>query len=459
MRGTVLNAGSILIVGGGASGAILAAHLLRFGDARLRVTILERRSVVGAGIAYSTDEPDHLLNTRASGMSAWPDDPDHFWRWLQADDRGAGVDCRDPFCFVPRRVYRAYLSDVLAPFLSADGTGRLRIVEGECVDLAQMRGGVAVELADGRTELAGVVVLATGHAEPEATDATGIVGPWEDSRAAPLPADAPVAILGTGLSMVDNVARLRRTGHHGPITALSRRGLLPLVHARASTPFRLDAADIPFGTSVAYLTRWLRGAARWHGGNGGDWRDLMDAVRPHTQAIWQSMSIDSRARFLRHARTFWEIHRHRMAPQAAEGIAQSLSDGQLRVLAGRVVDKRQEGDTIHLALRLRGGEASALAVRRVIDCTGILRDPLSGRNHLMARLVEAGEARLDPLRIGIETDAFGALVDRRGAASRRLLAVGPVTRALFWEVTAIPDIRLQCAALARRLIQEAGRTG
>ena len=257
--------------------------------------------------------------------------------------------------------------------------------------------------------------------------------------------------------MVDNVAQLRRSGHRGRITAVSRRGLLPHVHTRHATPFLLDAADIPFGTSPTYLLRWLRQAAEWHAGRGGDWRDLIDAVRPHTQALWQSMSLEARARFLRHVRTFWEVHRHRMAPQAAKALQQAMDDGQLSIVAARVVDWQTEAGRTRLTVRRRGGEEMAIDVRRVIDCTGILRNPMSGGNTLAAELVRTGLARVDPLRIGIETDRTGAVLDAEGRASSRLFGVGPVTRALFWEVTAIPDIRVQCAALAATLTERQTR--
>lgn len=441
-----MRADRILIVGGGASGVILAAHLLKSGRDTLSVALVERRPSFGAGIAYSTDEPDHLLNTRASGMSAYPDDADHFWRWLQSDGRAAGIDCRDPFCFVPRRLYRAYLEDILGV-----AGQRLQLIEGECTGVVELRGGMAATLKDGRTELADRVVLATGHAEPRPEPGSGVVGPWLCLAELGLAADDDVAIIGTGLSMVDNVAQLRRSGHRGRITAISRRGLLPHVHTRHATPFRLDAADIPFGTSPTYLLRWLRRAAEWHAGRGGDWRDLIDAVRPHTQALWQSLDLHARARFLRHARTFWEVHRHRMAPQAAHALRQAMDEGHLDIVAGRIGDWRSGPGWTELSVRRRGGAETTLRVRRVIDCTGILRDPMSGGNTLAAELVRTGRARLDPLGIGIETDETGAVLDAEGRPSRRLFGVGPVTRAMFWEVTAIPDIRVQCATLAARL--------
>ena len=57
------DAGHILIVGGGASGVLMATHLLS-AHKKLRVTILESANLLGCGLAYSTRDPDHLLNTR-----------------------------------------------------------------------------------------------------------------------------------------------------------------------------------------------------------------------------------------------------------------------------------------------------------------------------------------------------------------------------------------------------------
>src|ERR1700735_4731734 len=75
---------SIAIVGGGASGALMTAHLLRFAGDAVRLTLVEPRAKIGRGLAYATENESHRLNVRASNMSVFPDDPDHFWRWLRA---------------------------------------------------------------------------------------------------------------------------------------------------------------------------------------------------------------------------------------------------------------------------------------------------------------------------------------------------------------------------------------
>jgi uncharacterized NAD(P)/FAD-binding protein YdhS len=77
----------VAVVGGGFSGLMTALHLARSGS--VRVKLIEKTANFAQGAAYSTANPDHLLNVRAANMSAWPDDPEHFARWLAARRPGA----------------------------------------------------------------------------------------------------------------------------------------------------------------------------------------------------------------------------------------------------------------------------------------------------------------------------------------------------------------------------------
>ena len=90
----------IAIIGGGFTGAILAAQLLRKGNASLSVVVIERAAPPGRGVAYGTQYGWHLLNVPASNMSAFPDDPEHFLRWAQGN-YDSGVE---PSSFLPRRI-------------------------------------------------------------------------------------------------------------------------------------------------------------------------------------------------------------------------------------------------------------------------------------------------------------------------------------------------------------------
>ena len=64
----------VAVVGGGAAGVLCAVHLLRSAT-RSTSCSSSGAEQVGAGLAYGTTDPAHLLNVRASGMSAFDDEP------------------------------------------------------------------------------------------------------------------------------------------------------------------------------------------------------------------------------------------------------------------------------------------------------------------------------------------------------------------------------------------------
>ena len=121
--------------------------------------------------------------------------------------------------------------------------------------------------------------------------------------------DAPVALIGTGLTGVDVVLRLRELGHRGIITAISRHGVFPNRHADYEP---LDESAIPAATPatcVAYLhaIHTAIGMAPTGGA-------VIDSLRVTTNELWLALPLDEQKRFRRHLQRRWDVVRHRMAP-------------------------------------------------------------------------------------------------------------------------------------------------
>jgi uncharacterized NAD(P)/FAD-binding protein YdhS len=440
---------SIAIVGGGASGALMIAHLLKYAGDAVRVTLIEPREQIGRGLAYATENESHRLNVRASNMSAFPDDPDHFWRWLRAN----GHSGEDRFCFVPRMVYGRYLGALVEDRL-AESDPRLRWLREIVTGLSERNGSVTLHFSGSEPAVFDMAVLCCGHEASETLEAP-FVSPWEDPRSWNAAPDSTILILGTGLTMVDAAIALSESGHRGPIVALSRRGLLPQAHRRVE-PAKITEAELPSPARLASFLRWLRVRARNEMQSAGDWRSVVDGLRPHVQAIWRAMPRKSRRRFLEHARPWWDIHRHRMAPEVEAKIRALQESGQLRILAGHSLEVDAKRDGASVSIRPRGSEVLVrLDVSRIVSCRGLTSDPRRSANPLVAQLVAEGYARADPLGIGLDVDNDCAVVDANGRASERIFAVGPMSQAAFWESIAVPDIRLQAASLARRLTEQA----
>jgi len=440
----------IAIVGAGLSGTLLAINLLRF-DGPPAVLIERQAAQVARGVAYSATHPDQLLNVRAAGMSAFPDDPDHFVRWLAAQAGAAGGGSGTSF--VPRATYGAYLADALAEVREAR-PGRLDLVDADVRDVAADGEGARLALADGGAIEADAVVLATGnlrpHAPPGIDPATlpadrYIDDPWAAEPAAGLgPADT-IVLLGTGLTAVDVALELDAAGFAGRVVALSRRGLVPRRHRDGLPPVAGDTDTPPLVLSA--LVRKVRARAAADG-----WRAAVDRLRPVTQRLWSALDPATRARFLRHLRPYWDVHRHRLAPAVADRIDAMIAGGRLHVVAGKVTGIAAAGAGLTLSWRPRGSEAAeAIAAARVVNCTGPQGDLTRTDDPLLATLHARGSIRPDPLRLGIEVDAQSRVVRRDGSIDDRLHCIGPMTRGGLWEVVAVPDIRRQAWDLARRL--------
>lgn len=393
------------------------------------------------GVAYSTTEAAHLLNVRAEGMSAWAGEPDHFARRFEAE----GGDRRG---FAQRRLFGRYLGEILD---AAATSGHVETVDRTAKAACREAGAWRVTLLDGTAIEARALVLATGNQEPEglrALDAAGsrfIRNPWGAEASAAVAdlvrSGGDALLVGTGLTMVDLVLSLDAAGHHGRVLALSRRGLVPRSHAEFdSAP--VDSADVPHG-SVRGLWRWLRRRSAHVG-----WRAAVDSLRPHSHVLWQSFDADQQRRFLRHARPWWDVHRHRIAPEVAGTIARLIADGRLEIVAGRVVSSHNAEHGIDVEMRRRGASApEARTFAYAFNCTGPLHSIARTTDPLLRSLLDSGAIRPDHLGMGVE-------VDDRCRGGDRLWAMGPLTKGRYWEIIAVPDIRDQAAAVADDIQRE-----
>ena len=243
-------------------------------------------------------------------------------------------------------------------------------------------------------------------------------------------------LVGTGLTMIDAVLSLAAAGHRGRIVALSRRGQVPRAHADF-VPAPVEKNDIPQGDVLA-LWRWLRRRSVEVG-----WRAAVDSLRPHSHAVWHGLGAAQQRRFLRHARPYWDVHRHRIAPEVARQIHDLVAEGRLEITAGRIADIREVDDGLEVHIRRRGGTAATRRFAFAFNCTGPLGNIQRTRDPLLCRMLEAGMLRPDHLGMGVEVDGRS-----RAAGSERLWALGPLTKGRYWEIVAVPDIREQAAAVA-----------
>ncbi|CUR60353.1 conserved hypothetical protein [metagenome] len=429
----------VVVVGAGAGGTLVATHLVTALSSRFRVELLDPVPTTGRGQAYSTTDERHLLNVPASGMSAFPRDPEHFLRWLR-NHHDPGFQPHD---FAPRAVFGRYVESLLTTAAEFPGNARLVRRRVEVVDIAGSGTGFVVELSDGERIEARAVVLATGSrpgthwAPPElAADPRLVADPWTQA----IPEDGDVLMLGSGLTMVDLAISADRPGR--TVHVVSRNDVVPQHHVLPTTPpvppppgvTRTQGLDSLRSTLARHVEETVAGT--------GDWRAAVDGLRPVTAQLWRGLSDADKRRFLAEDARTWDVHRHRMAPATRARFDQVASAGRLRRHRGTIAAVRPTDEALHVTL----DDGTELSVSAVVNCTGpvgsVAADPL------LTRLTRTGLVRPGPAGLGIDTADDGRIVGTL-PETRPFLAVGSLRRGNLWESTAMPEIREQAYDVAR----------
>ncbi len=456
---------TIAIVGGGFSGSLVAIHLLKTASQPLTIQLIERSRHTGKGIAYSTDTPCHLLNVSAGNMSAFPDDPGHLLRWLQHNRNALVSFFREEVnasTFIPRKVYGLYLQSILDEAEStAPGDVRLERLTDEVVAVESSEKKVIVFLHSGGYFPADKVVLALGNSpsacpvtqNANSHDQSYLRNAWSTDALLDLDPDAPVLLIGTGLTMVDMALSLHARKHRGRIYAVSRRGLFPQRH-QATKPYPTFLTSETSPNTLRSLLCRVRAEVKVAATQGYNWRSVIDSLRPITQKIWQQLPIVEQQRFLRHAAPYWDVHRHRIAQSVADTIAEMLESGQLTIAAGRILDYQVSPEAVAVTVCQRKTKTNTvLPVSRVVSCTGVAADYRRSAHPLITSLRSQGLARPNRLGLGLDTDRHGALWSANDNVSALLYTLGTPRKGDLWETIAVPELRGQAQALAKTLLR------
>jgi len=420
----------VTIVGGGAAAVVAAVRLLAEATPirPVAVTIVEKDRGIGPGLAYRTAHPRHTLNNFAERLSVVDGDADHLLRWCAR--RGTPAE---PQSFLSRRRYGEYLAETLAETPVPAGSS-LSLTHGQVVDVLSTPH-PRVVTADGRTLETDVVVLALGNPPPrprpdlEHLGDRFVADPWTGALSSRARDAASVLLIGTGLTMVDVVAQLHDDHPDLVFTAVSRSLLVPRSH-RLRTRHPHDAFD-PGVSTLDDLVAAVRQRIAEVEEIGGDWRDVVDAVRAYGNRIWQGFEPDDQDRFVAEVARRWDVSRHRMSPEMAAYVDGLLASGVLELAPAGTVDPT----TYDL----------------VVNCSGPAPVQTPGWNLLVDRLLARGVLTPHRLGLGIDLDRHGRPRGADGEPHPNVYVLGAARKGLEWEVTAIPDLRTQAVALAEHL--------
>jgi len=446
----------VAIVGGGFSGVMTAVHLLRLCSTNASILLIERDQRLGRGLAYGTHTATHLLNVPAKGMSAFTDEPSHFLSWLQRN-KNAGAA---PYDFVSRQWYGEYIENILNDQLAQASAAALHCVSNEVVAIAQSDDALCLTMRGSQPCYARSVVLAMGNFPPpdpvplrDSSTSHYIRYAWSPEALDGVEDSDTILLIGSGLTAIDQILTLESRGFKGAIHILSRRGLLPAAHQQ-ETPWPTEwTRELPkdLRTLVNEIRKQVQAAAN----QDVSWRPVIDSLRPVTQKLWMSMDLAERRRFLRHVRSFWEVHRHRVAPQIGQLISELQQSGRLKLEAGRVLRCVDVNGYAEVEYRHRDSrETRLLKVSRIVNCTGHETDARKIDSPVVRSLLENHLGRVDASLQGLDVTEDGAIIDAGGRPSEQIFALGPARKGLLWESTAVPEIRVQAQRLAEYLASQ-----
>jgi uncharacterized NAD(P)/FAD-binding protein YdhS len=429
------------------------------------VTLFEPGDDLGRGVAYATTDLRHLMNTPASAISSDPADSGAFVRWLAARDLGA-----DPYSFQPRAHYGRYLAEVLDAAIHAASPCatlthlRERVVR---VELDSASRTPCLRLASGAAISADSVILAVGHLAPSTAWAPTslleapqfVADPWRsgaiDGVRRARRDSGPVLLVGTGLTMVDVAMSLERTGLR--MVAVSRTGQLPHAHSPKPEP-PLPPAVLEPGPDLARVRRAVLQHIARARRESGDWRPGFDSLRPIITPLWQALTAEGRHEFITEYRREWDVHRHRLSPQAGTWLSAAIASGRLEVMTADVQSAQATpGNRSGVHVRLSSGVE--LEAHSVVNCTGPSDDFATATDPMINGLLADGLSRPGPLGMGLDTAPDGRLVDQRGDASSPIWVIGAARRGTLWESTAIPEVRRQARDVAQAALTRASHRG
>ena len=457
---------TVAVIGGGYTGAAFAIHLSRTSPVRLRIVVVEPADSLGAGLAHASRHPDHRLNGPDAVHILYPGHPNDFGEWL----RHTGAVEQDPesvtasgAIFARRSDFGAYMAAQVARHQNENPSGsEILHIRDKASGLARDDDGYSLRLSRGGSIHVGLCVLATGQEKPgvplplqSAVDRPDYFGdPWDIEALVRIDPNDPVLILGTGLTAADVIVTLVRLGHQGPIRAISRRGLRPrsqnIFRQMQSMWDKLERAPPAFverhgptesvGTVLRALRRDIDGGAS----NGVVWFEWFDDLRDAVTVLWPSLPSHEKARFVRHLKPWYDVHRFRIPPQTEVIVEQTIESGQLQFEAARLagIDSGADGFIAETIQRSARHPVSS-RVGAIVNCTGPDGRLASSRNPFIAEILREEWIRPGPLGLGIDVDQACRAITRSGRPAADLYILGPPSNPSLGETLTVPFITRQ----------------
>lgn len=454
----------IAIVGMGFSGLMTAINIIKNAKSKIKIHLINDKYPFGKGVAYSATSFNHLLNVPAAKMSCFSSFPDHFvdWAYTKAPFYDMNKEIIGKM-FLARKEYGNYLFEVWNDILkNKNSFVSINIIEALSTDIEDFEKKHRIHFGSGEQVLVDFVVLATGndipgnpkiHNENFFNSPDYFNNPWDIDAVKDIGSGTNILIVGNGLTMVDTVLELMENGCEGKIYSISPHGFTVLPHRYNGVAYSKLLEELKEPYEINNLFQLFRRHIKLMKQFGFSAEPVIDSIRTISQKIWIALSLPDKRRFLFHIKHLWDDARHRLPNHIYDLIQDLKNQNKLITIKGRLVDINETGRQI--IVRFWNGKnqiEESIVVSRVINCTGPLPDITKTKNILLKNLVSRGTIKPDALKLGIETDLQGAIINSNNITSDNLFTLGGNLKGLLWESTAVPEIRVQAENLAALLV-------
>ncbi|MBY0414600.1 MAG: FAD/NAD(P)-binding protein [Bdellovibrionales bacterium] len=382
----------VAIIGAGFSGTMTAVHLLKNTSRPIDIYLIDEHEM-GRGLAYKSIDDSLILNVHADQMGAFPEDRDHFYKWLKLKKIEV-----DPKSFLPRGLYGDYLVEILHEAISNKSSNvDITLIHDTVLEIKELQ----KEIVFKKTESISFnqIVLATGVQKNMSENVDNLE-------------KYPITILGTGLSMIDVVVLLHKKKFREKIIVASRHGYFPCMHKEFSSDVERPSFEILHSQGLREILKIVRAKMKQY-----DWRLVIDALRPQTQNIWKALSAKEKSQFLRYLKTIWDVHRHRVSQAHLDLLTTLQENGQLELMKIGFRPYRPK-------------------TKNVLDCRG----PSLKENDFIQQLVKNKIVTPDRFNLGISSNFDW------------LHIVGPLNKGFLWETTAVAELRVAAKELASEIL-------
>lgn len=454
----------IAIIGGGFCGMLTAIHLLQDESQNQQIHIINKGAVFTKGVAYAPHTAGLLLNVPNGRMSALPDAPDDYVKWLLKQYPNGYNQELLATEFSTRQQYGEYLNDLWNDTVSKSRyCNQIKVYNDVVEDITEENDQLHIHLKSHWLLTVDIAILATGNEQPGFPAGLDrslqksnhyFNDPWKKDCIENTEPTGDILIIGNGLTMADTVIGLAENGITQKIHTISPHGyrLKPWHEKKVScVPINWNEV-ISHDASLLNLLKFFNYHRKITVALNQSVYPLIDSLRPHLQRIWQGFSLKEKQQFINYLSAHWNTIRHRLPVQMHDVINYLKAKEQLITNSGYITSVKETGDRLAVTLNCNG-QVKQLTVQRIINCSGPATDITKSGNVLLANLAKSGLISAGPCGVGINADSgMGNVITSNRVQKNNVFVIGSNLKGVLWESTAVPELRLQAQKLARHIL-------